>query len=193
MVLVLNGYGNDAMKIARGMFEACVTICYLQKHPDEFQDFLDFFWVRQIRALEHLQELDPEAVAALPRETAEIRDEFAKSESRFRRKDGRLRASWCSKDLAARAREVEMFDHYRTFYSWASSMHHVDIGGGVFQEDGNDTDVAPSKKWIDTALITGHMSVLRTLGAFNEVARLGMEPECQRAMEGFTGAWPGPR
>src|SRR5439155_8972602 len=33
--LVLNGYGNDAMKIARGMFETAVNVCYLQMHPAE--------------------------------------------------------------------------------------------------------------------------------------------------------------
>lgn len=191
MVLVLNGYGNDAMKVARGMFEACVNVCYLQMHPDERQDFFDFFWVRQFRQLQHLDELDPDSVVALPEQTAQIKAEFAKIESRFRMKNGRLRASWCKRDLAARAKEVEMLDHYHTFYAWASSMHHVDIGGVVSQADGNDADVAPSAEWIDTALITGHMSVLRTLGAFNEIASLGMESGMQRAMNAFVDAWPG--
>ena len=189
MVLALNGYGNDAMKIARGMFEACVNLCYLQKHPDELQDYFDFFWVRQIKPLQHLQDLVPDVFATHPEETAKIRAEFAEVESRFRGRDWRLRGSWCKKDLAARAQEVGMLNNYRTFYSWASSMQHVDIGGVMSQMDGNDADVAPSQKWVDTALITGHMSTLRTLEVLSEAAGLGMEAELQRAMKACMGTW----
>lgn len=86
-----------------------------------------------------------------------------------------------------------MFDHYCTFYSWASSMRHGDIGGLASQLDGNDADVAPSDEWTDTALITGHLSVVRTLGGFNEIAGVGMESMIQRAMDEFGSDWPQPK
>jgi len=72
-----------------------------------------------------------------------------------------LRSSWCAKSIAERARDVGLTDKYRTFYSWASSMHHVDIGGVTAQVDGNDADVAPSLKWIREALVTGHSAAIR--------------------------------
>jgi len=187
--LVLNGYGNDAMKIARGMFEGCVNACYLQKYPSEIDNFLDYHWIRQYRWLKYLETTNPSALTARAAEVNVIKSEFAKVESRFKDKAGRLRGSWSSKSIGARARDVGMGDHYETFYSWASSMHHVDIGALTAQADSKDVDVAPSLEWLNIALITGHMAALRCLGAFNEVASLGMDKEIQVAMDDFQTAW----
>jgi len=38
VTLVLNGYGNDAMKIVRGMFEASVIAAFLKKYPAQVQE-----------------------------------------------------------------------------------------------------------------------------------------------------------
>jgi len=35
VLLTLNGYGSDAMRIARSMFEGVVIVGYLRIHPDE--------------------------------------------------------------------------------------------------------------------------------------------------------------
>jgi len=42
---------------------------------------------------------------------------------------------------------------------------------------------------MSTALITGHMSALRCIGAYNEVASLGMDADVQSAMNAFQAAW----
>jgi hypothetical protein len=66
IVLTCNGYGNDAMKIARSMFEGAVTIGYLQKYPTELQDYMDFVWVSNHRLLEFLKEYAPEMLKGIP-------------------------------------------------------------------------------------------------------------------------------
>jgi hypothetical protein len=47
MLLALNGCGVDAMKVARGMFEASVTLGYLRLHQELVDDFLDYHFVIQ--------------------------------------------------------------------------------------------------------------------------------------------------
>src|SRR5207237_2546542 len=42
LVLCVNGFGLQAAKIARTMFEASVNIRYLLKFPHEIDNFLDF-------------------------------------------------------------------------------------------------------------------------------------------------------
>jgi hypothetical protein len=41
LTLVLNGFGNDAMKLARSLFEIELNILRLKNHPDDLRDFLD--------------------------------------------------------------------------------------------------------------------------------------------------------
>src|SRR5713101_5827374 len=42
LALVMNGYGVQAMKIVRSMFEAECNIHYLTKNPDAVKDYVDF-------------------------------------------------------------------------------------------------------------------------------------------------------
>ncbi len=70
LLLGVNGYGYDGIKIARTMFEAAVTVAYLRKHPDEFGDYFDFHFIvamqrhryMQNHAPEHLKRVTPEAL-----------------------------------------------------------------------------------------------------------------------------------
>ena len=122
-------------------------------------------------------------------EAAAITAEFCKVKHRYTNKRGRLRGSWSVKSIAQRAADVGMEQHYETFYDWASSMNHGDVSGMAAQAEGIDVDVAPSFKWLNTALITGHMSALRCIGAYDEVASLGLEADIQRAFKAFLAAW----
>ena len=71
--LLLNGYGNDGMKIARNLFEGAVTTAYLRAHPAEIDDYLDFYHILTKRQLDYLDERDPDRVKALrPERRAEI-------------------------------------------------------------------------------------------------------------------------
>jgi hypothetical protein len=187
--LVLNGYGNDAMKIARGMFENAINVCYLQKYPAELDNFMDYYWVQKHRMLEYIQKTDAALYASRSSEAAVITGEFSRVKPKYTNKQGRLRGSWSAQSIGQRAADVGMADHYATFYNWSSSMHHGDISGMISQAEGNDVDVAPSFCWLDTALITGHMAALRCIGAYDEVAMLGMNTEIQAAMEAFQSAW----
>ena len=42
LTLVLNGYGQDAMKIARSIYGTELNVLWLKNHPEDIEDFLDY-------------------------------------------------------------------------------------------------------------------------------------------------------
>jgi hypothetical protein len=106
--LALNGYGKDAMRIARGMYEIAVNAAYLAKHPTEIDDFFDYQWVQQKKRYEYLQKYDPQTASRLTQQQlSQMTTELAKVASRFQDpKTKRWRTSWCSKSVRERADDV---------------------------------------------------------------------------------------
>ncbi len=193
ITLTLNGYGHDAVRIARGMFEMAVNVAYLAKHPDEVDDYLDFNWIRQKKLMTHLEKDDPETFAKLTQaQRDEIDTRFADVLPRFQTKPGgKPRPSWCVKSIKERVEEVGLAGFYPTFYAYASSIHHGDIGGLSAQVSAARfrTELAPSFQAIKDALIMGHQSVLVVIDNFNDVASLSLETEIKAAADAFQKAW----
>ena len=192
MTLALNGYGHDAVRIARGMFENSVNAAYLAKHPTEVQDYLDYHWIRQRRLLDYMRKGDP-ALFHLLRQSDihDIDTEYAKVVPRFTSQNGKVRKDWCANNLRQRTEVVGMGKFYPTFYGYASSIHHGDIGGLAAQISAGkfQTDIAPSFHAIRDALIMGHQAVIVVIDNFNDVAALGLADEIKTAVEGFQKAW----
>lgn len=97
---------------------------------------------------------------------------------RFAKPSGKTRPrnEWCRLPIYERAKEAELLGLHRTFYRWASSMHHGDIGGLISQADSEmKADVAPSWSWLKDALVSGFGSLVRCLGHFDEIAQLGFK------------------
>ena len=193
ITLALNGYGHDAVRIARGMFEMAVNVAYLAKHPDEADDYIDYNWIRQKKLMTHLEKADPEMFAKLTQaQRDEINAGYARALPRFQTKSGgKPRSNWCVKNIRERAEEVGVGGIYPTFYAYASAIHHGDIAGlsaqistGKFQ-----TDLAPSFQAMGDALYMGHQSVLVVIDNFNDVADFGMETEIEAAVDAFHRAW----
>jgi len=186
ITLALNGYGNDAMKIARGMFEAELIASHLSKHPERVKDYVDFQALKDKRLLDYMKGFSPNLVAQIPQDRiAEIESESASVQPRFR--NGK---TWTKTSRRQMAEEAGLIEAYLTFYSWASSMHHADVAGLSFQTDtALDVDMAPSEQWIDIALISGHGCLIRILNCYNEAAHLGMDQDIQKAIEDFKTAW----
>lgn len=133
-ILCLNGCGHDAMKLARSMYEGYITIAYLEKHPLELNDYIDFYHVTRKRQLDGLIARGSD-IANLPRELQEdIEREFTRVEKGFRRGKG-YRTHWCRNSLWDMAADVGLTEHHKTFYVDASNMHHVSIWGISNQVD----------------------------------------------------------
>ena len=176
LLLCGNGFGPDAMKIVRGMFESTLTIMYLKKHPKELQDFMDYHWISAMKrqrdtgkyAPELLKQITPEAIEA-------IENGYARVADRFRNKNGKVRLRWSRKSLFEIAADVGMDQHYFTVYGFGSALQHGDMSGIGMQLDQEpgilDVDIAPSKRWIKEALISAYTCFVTAMFEYIDLAR----------------------
>ena len=191
IALVLNGYGHDAMKIARSLFEIELNILRLKAHPDELADFIDYIYVSQKRQYDML---DDEQKEQVPKEQHDaMMCKYNEVLPRFARKQSSKipRNEWCRESIYARAKNAGK-DHlalYQTFYRDASSLHHLDISGLVSHADKDlSADIAPSWAYLADALVaTG--SFVRSVGDYDEMGNLGFKDRLENDVnESFAAA-----
>jgi hypothetical protein len=91
--------------------------------------------------------------------------------------------------------EVGLSAWYPSFYHLASAMHHVDMRGPAAQVEKNedpevlDADIAPSKAWIEQALVAGHISAVYALEQYVELAGLNKRHMVEKAIHELRAAW----
>jgi hypothetical protein len=192
ITLSMNGFGHDALRISRGMFEVSVNATYLQRHPDEVDDFLDYHWVDQKKRLEYMELHSPESLGHLSADiVAQVNAEYAKVLPRFADKRGKPRGSWCKKNIRDRADEVGLGMFYPTFYAYASGVHHGDFAGLAAQaiENRLKVDIAPSFAGIKDALMMGHQCVIVVVDSINRLANLGIDEQLNAACAAYVEVW----
>lgn len=186
VTLVLNGYGYDAMKLGRSVYEAELNIFWLKNHPGDIKDFIDYNVIQQ---KQEYDALPVEQKQTFPKERYEqMMADYNAMLPRFTTKhdSARPRNEWCRVSIYERAKEAEQYwqtqieeelvSHYKAFYRPASSMHHGDIGGLLAQMDSNgNVGVAPSWECLDDALVSGLGSFIRCVVYFDEIAQLGFK------------------
>jgi len=190
LTLVLNGYGQDAMKIVRSIYETELNVLWLKNHPEDLQDFLDYNLIQQKQLYDAM---DQQQQLAVPKERYDqMMADYNRVLPRFLKDVKRQipRSEWCRVSIYERAKEAERqwadqmaadglkyngMSLYKTFYRRASSMHHMDISGVIasLDEDMNAV-MAPSWEHLDDALVAAG-SVLRCVSYFDEMAQLGMQ------------------
>ncbi|GEM_PF-2726603 len=190
LTLVLNGYGQDAVKIGRSIYEIELNILWLKNHPEDLGDFLDYNIIQQKQLYDEMTE---EQQNAFPKERYdEMIANYNRVLPRFvsGRDKTRPRNEWCRVSIHERAKEAEQLwkqqmeadglkdngiSLYKTFYRHASSMHHMDIAGVIASLDQEmNAIMAPSWKHLDDALVAA-ASVLRCVSLYDEMAGLGMQ------------------
>src|SRR6266851_5391482 len=62
LTLVLNGYGQDAVKIARSIYEIELNVLWLKNHPEDLTDFLDYNIIQQKQLYDEMTEEQQNAV-----------------------------------------------------------------------------------------------------------------------------------
>ncbi len=178
-VLVLNGYGHDAMKLARSLFEIEVNIAWFHLHPDEIEDFIEYHHIKQ---KQYYDMFTDEQMAKFPKERYdEMIAAYNAAFPRFASKSDpkRPRNEWCSVSLYARARATGRLELYKLFYGMASSIHHLDLAG-LAASSGTDhlADMAPSWKYLDIAL-TAIGSWQRSVVLYDEMGKLGLKEKLE--------------
>src|SRR5664279_1291724 len=106
LTLVLNGFGNDAMKLARSLFEIELNILRLKNHPDDLRDFLDYHLIQQKQLYDIFTEEQKTNVP--PERYQEMMAEYNRVLPRFIKDKATQipRNEWCRDSLYFRAREA---------------------------------------------------------------------------------------
>ena len=196
LVLCMNGYGFDALKISRSMFEAAVTIAYLRRHPDQMDDFVEYDWIKKKRFAEDMEKYDPERARLHAHERALILRNYNAVLGRFKTTKNGVRGRWSRDSLAQMAAELGLSPMYFSVYGPGSSAQHVDIRGLMMQFEGSrdpsvaDIVSAPHLQWIQPALAGGHLSAVLAITEYMKVAGID-RPDVERRLEsGLHSAWP---
>lgn len=123
MTTATYGYGNDAAKIVRSMFEGAVTIAWLRKKPKLVFDYIDDHKVTLWQQYQIAAAKDPDLVKRLGKErVAEMRMDHDIARPRFLNKKKDLIGSWCRLSIRQRAEDVGLGEFYPAFYARASDM-----------------------------------------------------------------------
>lgn len=189
LVLCVNGFGLQAAKIARTMFEASVNIRYLLKFPHEIDNFVDFHQFSNKLFFDHLVEFAPEQAALLPAaDVQETKEIYERIKSRFPDRP----PAWTKKSLLTRAKEGGSTVLYWMLYPNLSGMVHGDIR--AILTNSNDAtmtvDQPPSTKWIEPALAIGHHAVFMALADYNELCGFGYDLQMRAIHTAYDRAWP---
>lgn len=139
-----DGYGVDALKIARGMFETYIIFRYLLLRPKELSDFLNFDAVARYKRLQLYKTKFPQMYSMFSADQIEAAEhKYLAVKNDFVTPKGKLRSRWCRHDLAEMARIVGRADMYDLFYRHASLVLHIDPMGLAMLIDGATMEVQP--------------------------------------------------
>ena len=192
LLLVSNGCGVDALRLARTMFEAAIVLNYLESHPELVQDFIDYQWVIQKKHNDYRLTLPPDKVPPVaPEKITEMQANYQRVKHRFKGKHGGIRNSWCEANLWEMAKEVNAESLYGGLYPFGSSMTHTNILA-IIAGAGPSTDVEPVPSGLNVtlALQTAVVSFAMTLMAFDKIANLGRGDDLEAAFNNFRDSTP---
>lgn len=185
VLLVGNGYGQDALRVARSMLEAAIIVKYLLAVPEKVQGYIDYTWIEMSRQLEIIKEFEPEGYATLSAEALQqVTDGYAKAKKHFAKKSGTgVHSSWAKGvQIAQMAEKADMTQAYDVYYRHASSVVHSDVlsVASTVEPDTLAVRFAPNDSSdARIAAYLAHGTAIDVLRQFNTVAELGFTDEIE--------------
>jgi|ERR1039457_540333 hypothetical protein len=167
--------GTGAMKVARSMFEVSLTAQYLENHPAESQNYLDFVHVLLWRWAQN----SPGKLTASEMQQADA--DYNRVKGRFTNSKGKVQNNWSPKTIKQMADEIGRGDLYDVAYSAASMLHHVNPLGLLAHE----------YDWVPEALRIAHGSLFQTVCSLYNVSNLTstFAERFSRLKAEFEGVW----
>jgi hypothetical protein len=202
VVLTGNGLGNGAMRILRSLLETAINIEFFRLQPEAFEDYKEWYHVERFRESEFLRlyvaesyaMLDPQAIVDAEREMTRVRPRFEQA-----RYGGapKLRGSWSSLDLGARAAATGFADLYRLINPMASSFVHTTLYGMLrsfnARRDEHRIEVPPTLMWSKEALSGAHSIMVRVVESLSRTFDVVPEPTVETLVREWHEAWTAPR
>ena len=195
-----NGYGHAGQKLLRGLYERAVTLRYLHEHPEEIEDFLDYYHVSQ-RKLKIACETTMGADTFTPEQAAEIENEFAAVKEKFMVTDcekcgtKRLNHTWSKLDFVAMAKKTSLGILIAIGYIMPLRHAHATVASMVSRMGLTDQGVTTFKweaqrKEADAALRAAHNVFLDILRVQEERFGVpGLTEQNEVCLQDFVDIW----
>lgn len=202
VTLTGNGLGHGAMRILRSLLETSINVEFFRLRPEEFENYKEWYQVERFKEQEFLREhaapifatLDPQVVIDNEREMARVRPRFERVAYDGSR---RLRGSWCSLDLGARAVATGFEDDYRVINPLASSFVHETMYGMIRHfdaaKDVNRIEIPPTLDWSVQALSGAHHCMVRVVKTLSQTFDVPSDPPVDMLEREWHYAWTDPR
>jgi hypothetical protein len=168
-MLVGNGCGLSAMRIARTCLESAINAECLRLEPTEHGEFMDWSFIEQHRKLEYMRQHMPGDFARLDSKmVADSEQRYQEVKPTFMLPNKKLRRSWCRLSLHERALKTHFEEIYSIVYMLSSELLHGSFGGlaqhvETFVGDNWQPAIPPSLIGCAPALQTGHYCAFRAL------------------------------
>lgn len=167
-----DGFGADALKISRSMFETYITFRYLLLRPKELNDFLSFDAVARYKRLQCYKAKFPRMYSMFsPEKIRAVNENYDSVQKKFPGRKGKTRNRWCRHDLAEMARITGCPEMYDLFYRHASSFLHTDPMGLAMLIDGKTLEVqpGPTGRHIGVAMRMATLILHDTLSRYSQL------------------------
>ncbi len=191
VLLGSHGFGSEAMKLVRSMFEASITLAHLSRHPEDADDYFEYYWVVQHHRLKYTQKHTPNSADL--EMVDRVAGEFARVSPRFLGPKKTPRSTWSKQSLAQLAEGVGRSHEYDLLYRFGSDIQHAGIAGLFAQLDPEpgviDADIAPSHKWVKEAFTNAHLQIVVTLNDYVEFAFPEQKPLTSELIGSFARIW----
>lgn len=200
-----NGFGIGALQILRGMYERHVTAAYLAANPGDLEDFVNYHYVQQRKAIRHLEEAyrgDRDILNRLVTEADRraVEENFKNLPDKFKSRCADckrpLMTSWTTHSTAALAKlggqgldglyyhqyfRPTLFTH-STFKSVEARV--VDKPDGTFSFESE-----AQQKHIKEALISAHGLLLNVFDLQNKHFNLDLDEELNSCNRDYLECW----
>ncbi|MDX2267897.1 MAG: DUF5677 domain-containing protein [Bryobacter sp.] len=150
LCLVANGYGIDALRLTRVMFETTVNAHFLATNPEHIQDFNDYLWIKLHQFNERVERHGHQLTSSdHTAKIAKVDQRYKEVEENFPRKE-----RWCKVSFAERATQLKINHLNEVIYFFGSSLIHNDMWAIQFaMNDSKEIELGPSPKHLATALL----------------------------------------
>lgn len=195
-----NGNGQAAQKLLRGLYERAVTLRYLREHPEEIEDFLDFYHVTQRKLMIACQNtmgaetFPPEITADIEREYQQVKEKFMITECE---KCGTKRPNhtWSKLDFVSMANKTALGKLIVPGYLIPLRQAHATVASMVSRmEAGPNEGIAfmdrAQPKEADQALRVAHNILLDVLRVQDEHYSVpGLKEQNEVCLRDFIDIW----
>jgi len=174
-ILAKNGYGEDAMCLARSMFENYINLAYILKENTSHRAEL-FFEYGKLDSLKKTENFPNNKVnnkGEIERLSKIFEEEYKSGKEKYM--DGCKKHSWSCLTLKKMSEIVNAKEGYDSFYWWMSQYSHPHSEGLASYCSSGLVDDAASHRMIEEVLIISFPSLTGLLRMANEKYSLGLE------------------